>query len=498
MLQMMVMYSTEDAQKLIKSKLKGYKFIMVSNREPYIHMHTPEGIRCKTPTGGLTAALDPLMQACRGTWIAGGSGDADRENVDRHDRALVPPDNPRYTLRRVWMSKDEVDKYYFGLSNQTLWPLCHNVFHKPIFDKSFWDGYKHSNKLFAKAVLDEVNGKKAFVWFQDYHLALAPRMVKRSKTLKKKIVSAHFWHIPWPSWDTFMKCPWAGEILEGLVANDLIGFHLKRYCVNFLASVERALGAQVDYKGSTVKYDDRTILVRPFPISIDFDSIDRAAKKASVKREIKHIRSPNYIPYKFIGVGVDRLDYTKGIPERLRAIDRFLEKYPEYQNNFVYIEAGAPSRRRIPAYMKLGEEITELVEKINWKYQRGYWKPIMYIEGKLEYDKLLALYRTANVCIVSSLQDGMNLVAKEFVAANVDCNGALVLSRFAGATEELEGAIIINPYDIEGFADAIKNALEMGDKERRKKMENFRDVVRKNNVYKWLGDFISEAAKTVS
>lgn len=494
------MYSAEDVQKLVKSKLKGYKFLIVSNREPYIHMHAPEGIRVKIPAGGLTAALDPLMQACGGTWVAGGSGDADRDNVDKYDRCRVPPGDPRYILKRVWMSKDEVDKYYFGFSNQALWPLCHNVFQKPNFNKSFWNGYKHSNELFAKAILEELKGvKKAFIWFQDYHLALAPEMVKNKNSKRRRIVTAHFWHIPWPTWRTFIFCPWAKEILKGLLANDLIGFHLKVDCINFLACVEKVLKVPVDYKALTAKPNKkRTVLVRPFPISIDFDAMDELARKSKVKKEIKRVRAPQYIPYKFIGVGVDRMDYTKGIIERFRAIDRFLEKYPEYQNKFVFVEAVAPSRTRIPAYMELGEEITKLVDQINWKYQRGYWKPIRYIEGKLGINTLLALYRTANVCIVSSLEDGMNLVAKEFIAANVDCNGVLVLSRFAGATEELEGAIVINPYDIEGFADAIKDALEMPIKERRKKMGNLRANVRKNNVYKWITDIISESAKIIS
>jgi len=494
------MYSAEDVQKLVKSKLRGYKFLIVSNREPYIHMYAPEGIRVKIPAGGLTAALDPLMQACGGTWVAGGSGDADRENVDKHDRRRVPPGNPKYVLKRVWMSKAEVDKYYFGFSNQTLWPLCHSVFQKPNFDKSFWDGYKHSNELFAKAILEELKGvKKAFIWFHDYHLALAPEMVKNKTSNRQRVVTAHFWHIPWPTWEMFTLCPWAKEILKGLLSNDLIGFHLKTDCANFLASVEKVLKAPVNYNALTVRYaKGRTISVRPFPISIDFDAMDKLAKRPEVKKEIKRVRAPQYIPYKFIGVGVDRMDYTKGIIERFHAIDRFLEKYPEYQNKFVFVEAAAPSRTRIPAYMELDEEITKLVDQINWKYQRGYWEPIMFIEEKLGINKLLALYRTANVCIVSSLKDGMNLVAKEFIAANVDCNGVLILSRFAGATEELEDAIIINPYDIEGFADAIKDALEMPIKERRKRMNNLRANVRKNNVYKWLTDFISESAKIIS
>lgn len=490
------MYSAEDVQKLIKTKLKGYKFVMVSNREPYIHMYTPEGVRVKTPAGGLTAALDPLMQACGGTWVAGGSGDADRDNVDKFSRCRVPPGNPKYILKRVWMSKEEVDKFYFGFSNQTLWPLCHNVFQRPIFDESFWDGYRRSNELYAKAVLEEIKGKKrAFVWFHDYHLALAPRMVRTRAPKQQKIIAAHFWHIPWPYYGTFMLCPWAEEILRGLLANDLIGSHLRGDCVDFLASVEKTLRLPVDYNALTIKYGKRTVLVRAFPISVDFDSISKSARRPEVRREMKKVRAPEYIPYKHICVGVDRIDYTKGIIEKFKAIDRFLEKYPKYQNNFVFVEAGAPSRTRIPAYMELNERIRSLADKINWKYLRGYWKPIRYIEGKLDYNKLLALYRNADACIVSPLQDGMNLVAKEFISANVDCNGVLIISNFAGATEELEGAVVVNPYDIEGFADAIKYALEMPKKEKRRRMERLRAIVRRSNVYKWLGDFITEGAK---
>lgn len=493
------MLSARDVQKLVRSKLRGYKFIIVSNREPYLHMYTPDGVRVKTPAGGLTAALDPLMQATGGTWVAGGSGDADRENVDKQNRCRVPPANPKYVLKRVWMSKDEVDKFYFGFSNQTLWPLCHSVFRKPIFKKSFWNGYKHSNALYAEAVRDEMKGiDKTFIWFHDYHLALAPKMVRNSATKKQKLALVHFWHIPWPPWSTFALLPWAKEVLEGILANDLIGFHLRSYCTNFLASVEKVMGIKPDYKTSTVKYRGRTIRVMPFPISIDFDAIDARAKKPDVKREIKRVRAPQYIPYKYIGVGVDRIDYTKGIIERFRAIDRFLEKYPEYQNKFVFVEAGVPSRTRIPAYMELNEEISKTVDEINWRYMRGYWKPIIYIREKLGPDRLFALYRTANVCIVSPLQDGMNLVTKEFISANVDCNGVLIVSKFAGATDELKGAIVVNPYDVEGFADAIRDALAMPLRERRRRMKNLRAMVKKNNVFKWLADFISEAAKFIS
>ncbi len=493
------MVSANDIQVLVKSKLKGYKFLIVSNREPYIHMHTPDGVQVKTPAGGLTAALDPLMQTTGGTWVAGGSGDADRENVNKQNRCRVPPSNPKYVLKRVWMSKDEVDKFYFGFSNQTLWPLCHNVFREPVFKKSFWNGYKHSNALYAEAIRQEMKGiDKAFIWFHDYHLGLAPRMVRNGAPKKQKLVLAHFWHIPWPTWDTFTLLPWGEAILDGMLANDLIGFHLHSYCVNFLTSVEKVMGIKPDYRTLNVRYKGRSIHVRPFPISVDFETIDKLVRSPGVKREMKRVRALQYIPYKYIGVGVDRIDYTKGIIERFRAIDRFLEKYPEYQNNFVFVEAGAPSRTRIPKYMELNEEISKVVEKINWKYMRGYWKPIIYIGGKLGPDKLFALYRTADVCLVSPIQDGMNLVAKEFISANLDCTGALMLSKFAGATEELEGAVIINPYDVEGFADAIKDTLGMSLKEKRQRMKSLRANVKRNNVFKWLSDFICEVAKFIS
>jgi trehalose 6-phosphate synthase len=493
-------FSKESVKKLVKEKLREYKFILVSNREPYIHMHTPEGVKCKKPVGGLTAALDPLMQTCGGTWIAGGSGDADRENVDSKNRVKVPPENPMYILKRVWMSKDEVDKFYFGFSNQTLWPLCHSaVFQRPSFKLEFWEGYIHSNELYANSTLEEISKeKKVFIWFQDYHLALAPKIV-RDLFKGNKLVTAQFWHIPWPPWEVFMSCPWAKELLEGLLANDLIGFHIQRYCKNFLSTVENTLpDVKVDHKKQIIKYKRRKIFVKDFPISVDFEAIDRIARSKEVEKEISSIRSPNYIPYKYIGVGVDRIDYTKGIPERLEAIDKFLEKYPSYQKNFVYIEAGAPSRTRIPAYMKLNEDIRELVQKINWKYQSGYWKPIWYMEGALKYERLLALYRTADVCIISPLQDGMNLVVKEFIAANVDHRGVLIMSQFAGATEELKDALKINPYDKEGFADMIYKALKMSKKEKKKRSENLRKVVKERNIYKWLNDFLIEVGKVLS
>lgn len=490
------MISEKDVKKLVKKELKDYKFILVSNREPYMHMHTPEGVKCKKPAGGLTAALDPLMQACGGTWIAGGAGDADRENVDENDRVRVPPEDPQYTLRRIWMTKKEVDKFYFGFANQVLWPLCHNVFQKPVFKEKFWEGYQHSNDLYAQATLEEIpEDEDAFVWFQDYHLALAPRTVRNSFS-DGKLVSAQFWHIPWSPWEVFITCPWSEELIKGMLGNDLIGFHIEGYCRNFLDTVDKVLEeATIDHKENKIQYKGRETLVRAFPISVDYKSIQETAQSKKVKEEVEDIRSPNYIPYKYIGVGADRIDYTKGIPERLKAIDRFLEKYPQYQKNFVFIEAGVPSRTRVPAYRDLNQELGELVPEINWKYQSGYWEPIKYIKEKLDYERLVALYRTADVCVISPLHDGMNLVVKEFAAANVDHKGALVMSKFAGAREELKDAIFINPYDKEEFADAIHEALQMSEKEKKKRSQNLRKVVKENNIYKWINDNLREVGE---
>jgi len=487
------MCSSEDVQRLVKSELGNRKFIIVSNREPYIHIHINGGIKCSTPAGGLTAALDPLMQAVGGVWVAGGSGDADRETVDKKGCVRVPPKNPKYTLKRVWMTKEEVDDFYFGFSNQTLWPLCHDVFTKPVFKKSFWEGYRHSNRLYADAVIQETKKSDPFIWFQDYHLALAPKMIRKKHP---NIKTAHFWHIPWPNPETFAICPWAKKLMEGMLANDLIGFHLASYCTRFLETAEHVLGANVDYDSRAVEYKGRNTMVKAFPISVDFSAISKAASGSDVKKEMNTVRSGGPVPYRHIAVGVDRIDYTKGIPERFRAIDRFLDKYPEYQGNFVYIQAGAPSRIRVPAYMRLNQKLVEMVEEINWKYQKGHWKPIRLIIEKIRYTRLLAFYRDADACIVSPLHDGMNLVAKEFVSANVDNKGVLILSKFAGASEELEeGAIIVNPYDTEHFADSIRHALEMGRAERRKRSKAMRNIVSKNNIYRWLSDFITEATR---
>lgn len=486
------MQTRESLRKLVQEKLRDYLFIVVSNREPYIHTFSGREIKCQVPASGLTAALDPIMRTCGGTWIAHGSGDADAHVVDEHNKVKVPPSSPEYSLRRVWLSKEDEDGYYFGFSNQALWPLCHIAYTPPLFDQSDWESYKKVNQLFADNVLAEVGNRKAFVFVQDYHLALLPRLIKNGNT---NIIAAQFWHIPWPNPEVFRICPWQEEIIEGLLGNDLLGFHILYHCNNFLDTVDRTIQAKVDREKYEVHLGDRKTLIKPFPISVDFERISAEAQSQEVAAEIERLKGMLGFDNELIGLGLDRFDYTKGIPERFRAIDRFLTKYPEYKGKLVFIQVGVPSRVHIPAYKRINDEIESLVEEINWKYAAWHWKPIIYLPEHLSPTTLLALRRMANFCIVSSLHDGMNLVAKEFVASRFDEDGVLILSAFTGAARELTDAVQINPYATDHFAEAIKQALEMTPEERQRRMRRMREVVRENNIYKWAADLISELAK---
>jgi len=488
----------ESLQKLVGNKLVEFPCIVVSNREPYIHRWRGNEIDCIVPASGLTVALDPVMRACGGTWIAHGSGDADREVVDGKDKVSVPCKDPEYTLRRVWLSKKEEDGYYYGFSNEAIWPLCHTCYTRPVFRESDWDMYKSVNERFAEVVLEEVGGKKAFVFVQDYQLALLPRFIKEGNP---DIIVAQFWHIPWPMPETIRICPWHEEILDGLLGNDLLGFHINYYCNNFLDAVDYALEARVDRERSVVKRRGKRTLVRSFPISVDFDKLTYLVQQQELIDEMERLRGqfglkersdPNS---EYIGIGIDRLDYTKGIPDRLRAIDSFLEKYPSYQGKLVFIQIGVPSRIHIGAYMKLNEEVGELVQEINRKYASGHWRPIRFIPRHQPTLTLAALYRMADFCIVSSLHDGMNIVAKEFVSSRFDEDGVLILSPFTGSARELTDAIIVNPYATDDLARAIKQAIEMGSREKRRRMRRMRSVVQENNIYKWAEDIILELDK---
>jgi trehalose-6-phosphate synthase len=489
------MWTKDDLQDLVKTKLAGSLFVVVSNREPYIHTYSGNSIQCIIPASGLTVALDPVMQACGGTWVAHGSGDADREVVDDRNRVKVPPNKPTYTLRRVWLTKEEESGYYLGFSNEALWPLCHIVYTRPIFDEKDWTTYKRVNQLFAEAVLDEILDRKAFIFIQDYHLALISKLIKSKNP---NVTTAQFWHIPWPNPEAFRICPWQEEILDGLLGNNILGFHIGYHRNNFLETIDRALESKIDYERHAVSRGGRTTLVRRFPISVDFDRISRYAANEEVSQEIERLRCNWGLSDEFVGIGIDRIDYTKGIPERFKALDRFLSKYPKYQKKVVFFQLGEPSRIHIKRYKELNSEIDDLIEEINWKHQSGDWKPIIYVREHLSPITLLAYNRLANFCIVSSLHDGMNLVAKEFISSRIDEDGVLILSRFTGAARELDEALLINPYAIDDFAEVIRKAVEMPKDVRQSKMVKLRSIVRDNNIYRWAGEIISELVKSKS
>ena len=473
---------------LVQEKLGDYLFLVVSNREPYIHTIYGNEIICHRPVSGLTEALDPVMRASKGTWIAYGSGDADRKAVDSHDRVAVPPEKPEYTLRRVWLTKDEVAGFYLGFSNEALWPLCHVTFTPPTFRESDWNTYKKVNQIFAEAVIQEVADRKAMVLVQDYHFALLSRLLREQSP---KLVIGQFWHIPWPTHEIFRTCPWQEEILDGLLGNDLLGFHTQSYCHNLLETVEHNLAAKIDHDRFAVTYRGRTTLVQPFPISVDFDRLSQEAETEAVEREMESLRHELDLAGKYVGVGMDRMDYTKGIPQRLQALDKFLEDSPSYRGKVVFIQAGMPSRTQIESYQDINQRIEDLMKSINDKYGNAFWKPVIPMTRQLAPTTLAALRRLANFCVVSSLHDGMNLVAKEFVSSRVDGDGVLILSQFTGAVDEMREALLINPYAITEFAKKIKEAIEMPEAERRRRMETMRETVASNNIYRWAGSIIS-------
>ncbi len=473
---------------LVREKLGDCLFLVVSNREPYIHTMSGNEVICNRPVSGLTEALDPVMRASRGSWIAHGSGDADKKVVDAHNRVAVPPEKPEYTLRRVWLTKSEVEGFYLGFANEALWPLCHVTFTPPIFRESDWKAYKKVNRIFADVVLQEVADRKAVVLVQDYHFALLSRLIKKQNP---ELTVGQFWHIPWPTHEIFRTCPWQEEILDGLLGNDLLGFHIQSFCNNFLETVEHILEAKIDRNEFAVTYRGKATQVQPFPISVDFDRLSQDAGTAEVEREMDSLRSELNLTGKYVGVGMDRMDYTKGIPERLQALDKFFADSPGYRGKVVFIQAGMPSRTQIESYQNISQRIDDLANSINDKYGSDSWKPVVMMTRQLAPAALAALRRLASFCVVSSLHDGMNLVAKEFVSSRVDGDGVLILSQFTGAATELGGALLINPYDIGEFAAKIKESLEMAEMERRRRMKTMREVVASNNIYRWGASTVS-------
>ena len=474
----------------IENLLHKKKMIVVSNREPYMHIHVGKEIKCIVPASGMITAMEPILKACSGLWIASGTGDADRETVNKNSKVDVPPEEPKYTLKRLWLTKEEEDHFYYGFSNEGLWPLCHIAHTRPTFRKDDWHFYKKVNEDFARAVLDETKDEEQpYILIQDFHFALLPELIKKEKPKAKVAI---FWHIPWPNPESFGICPWQREIIQGMLGADLIGFHTQYHCNHFLETVNKELESRVLWENFTVKMGGRTTLVKPFPISIAFTLKDYDHSTQKIKSS--QLLNEHHINAQFMGIGVDRIDYTKGIIEKFLAIERFLEKNPTYVGKFTFVQIGAPSRTLLKSYSDTVSAVENEAIRINARFKLKNWKPILLLKRHHSHEEITPFYSSADFCMVTSLHDGMNLVAKEFVASRTHNDGSLILSRFAGASQELQGAIIINPYDIEKSADAIKSALEMSVDEQFQRMTQMRLVVVRHNIYSWAATLLRTMA----
>ena len=488
-------WTAERLKEHVRQEISDKNLIIVSNREPYMHSRKGNNIECIIPAGGLVTALDPILKACGGIWIAHGSGDADLEMADPNGRLAVPPDEPKYMLRRIFLTKEEEEGYYYGFSNEGIWPLCHITHTRPTFRLDDWINYQKVNQKFAEAIIDEIKDQnEPLIFIQDYHFALLPLLIKAKRP------DAHvalFWHIPWPNPEAFGICPWKKEILLGLLGADLIGFHIQFHCNNFLETIDRFLESKINWEQFTIERRGGITAVKPFPISIAFSNSFKNEKQQKYnKKELRELVNKKIgITPKYIGVGVDRIDYTKGIVERFNAVERLMEKYPEYIGQFTFVELGAPSRTHIKKYHDLMAELDETVDKINWRFQTKGWKPIVFLKAHHSHEQINPFYKAVDLCMVTSLHDGMNLVAKEFVASRDDNDGVLILSQFTGASRELQDAIIVNPYSTEEMADSIHIALTMNSNEKSERMLRMRAVLKERNVYRWAANIITTLSR---
>src|SRR3989344_6079814 len=480
-------WTAERLSEFIKATLKDRPIFVVSNREPYEHYTDSKGKRnYRVPAGGVITALEPVMAACVGTWIAWGSGDADKTVVDSDDKIKVPPHEPRYTLKRVWLMEKEVAGYYNGFSNEAMYPLCLMAHTRPLFRKEDWQEYKKVNGIFAKSIITEIqNIANPLILIQDYHLALLPQMIKKSRPDAQVGI---FWHIPWPSPEAFSVCPWRTEILQGILGADIVGFQVQQFCNNFMDTVNNELESLSDFEQFSVTYKGHVSYIKSFPISIDFtDGIKSAASNPNTGKKLLEKLG---IRTKYIGLGVDRLDYAKGILERLKAIEFFLDAYPAYKGNFTFLQIASPSRENVPKYIQFGAEVTKESERVNNKFKTKTWQPIVLIKEHFSHEELTPLFAISDFCMVTSLHDGMNLVAKEYVAARDDENGVLVLRKFTGAVRDLKGSLVVNPYSAEETSEAIHAALNMSSVEQHKRMKKMRAAVKNYNIFRWSAEFI--------
>ncbi len=486
-------WTAERLRTLLRTQLSGDQVIVVSNREPYIHERTADGVIVKRPASGLVTAVEPVMRACSGTWVAHGSGSADRDVVDGADRVRVPPGQDEYWLRRIWLTEADEQGYYYGFANEGMWPLCHVAHVRPVFRESDWEAYRAVNQRFADAVVAEARSADPVVLVQDYHFALLPAMI-RERMPQATILT--FWHIPWPNPESFGICPWRREILQGMLGSTILGFHTRFHCKNFIETVDRYLEARIEHEHSTIAFQEKETLVESYPISIEWPVVTEVAAWPTVpacrQAVIDRLELPGDV---CLAVGVDRFDYTKGILERLNAVERLLEKWPSWVGRFVFVQVAAPTRSALDEYRSFQERIHRVAERINHRFGQPGYRPVHLLAQHHEHDAVTELFRAADICVVTSLHDGMNLVCKEFVAARDDLLGVLVLSRFAGAARELPDALIVNPYHVEETADALNRAATMPAAEQRERMASLRSTVREFNVFRWAGRMLADAGR---
>lgn len=471
----------------VKKILPGKTLVVVSNREPYMHVRDGKEIKCIVPASGMVTALEPILKACGGLWIATASGNADRETVNSHDKIAVPPGEEKYTLRRIWISEKEEQHFYSGFSNEGLWPLCHLVHTRPVFREEDWKYYREVNLKFAKVVLEEIRDiEEPFILVQDYHFALLPEMIKKERP---DTTVGIFWHIPWPNPEAFGICPWKNHILKGMLGADLVGFHTQYHCNNFLETVNRNIDSRVKWENFSVEIGNNKTSVKSFPISIEFTFRDFNLSEDK-SAEIRDLLSPFNLNARFMGIGVERVDYTKGIVERFHAVEYFLEKNPGYIGKFTFVQIGSPSRTTLKSYTDTIAMVESEAARINLKFKAKDWKPVLLLLRHHSKEEIAPFYKAANLCMVTSLHDGMNLVAKEFVASRTKNNGVLILSQFAGASHELDGALVVNPYDIKEMADAIKAAIEMPEKNQTQRMLKMRNYIMEHNIFLWAAELL--------
>ncbi|MBC7691479.1 MAG: trehalose-6-phosphate synthase [Methylotenera sp.] len=490
----------EIAQQPLRNTLKKRSLVIFANREPYIHQRKNDRIEVLRPASGLVTALEPILRQSGGMWVGHGSGSADREVANAQGEVAVPPGNPRYTLKRIWLSKEEEEGYYYGFSNEGLWPLCHLAHNRPTFRLSDWQSYCQVNERFGNEAPASILDDHSLILVQDYHFALLPRVLRNRSIEMNRMGNkgpkiAIFWHIPWPNPETFGICPWSRELLHGMLGSDVIGFHTQYHCNNFLETCDRYLEARIDWEKFSVTMDNHETLIRAFPIGIDTSPVGVLAEP-----EREKLRKRYGITAEFVAVGVDRLDYTKGLVERVEGVERFLEKNPEFIGRFSLVQVGSPSRSSIPAYQLLGENLNAAVGRVNERFgipEQGY-KPVILVAEHHEWDEIQYFYQLGDICMVTSLHDGMNLVAKEYIWCQRTDRGSLILSKFTGAASELKEAFIVNPYSTEEMADAISAALRMPAVERTRRMKAMREKVAGNNAFHWASDLIRTLDKDVT